>query len=62
MDMVEEELCESFTLMKLEQEELIIEMNPLANVVSKGNHCWVLKLYSSHLFNEEAFKITLKNI
>lgn len=62
MEMEVEELCERFTLMKLEQEELVATMNPLSTMVSRGNHCLVIELCTSQHFNREAFKSTLRKI
>lgn len=57
-----EELCERLTLTELEQEELLVEMSPLDEVLSRGNQCLVIKLCTRCPFNKEAFKAMLRKI
>lgn len=44
---------------KLENVELVIDLNSVGNVVGGGEHCLLAKLLSTKYYNKEAFKATI---
>lgn len=53
-----DELCECLVVTELEKEELVLDLNLVEEVVSRGGHCLLARLLSTKNYNKEAFKAT----
>lgn len=55
-------LCELISLTKFKEEKLVVDLELLEEVFSKGEKCLLVKLHINRHFNIEAFKVTMKQI
>lgn len=62
MEVEVEALCDQLSLIELEWEEILVEVSPLEEVISKGSYFLLAKFYTSRLYNREAFKQTMRKI
>lgn len=55
-------ICKRLETTDLEKEELVVDINSVAEVMDRGNTCLLVKLLTSKYFNREAFKATMRRV
>lgn len=62
MDMEVEELCGQLSLTEVENEEIQVAAILLEEVISRGQICLLIKLYTNRPYNYEALKTTMRKV